>query len=482
MKSTILIVDDETFARRFLKMVLAPQGHEVLTAEHTKEADTILEEVIPDLIFLDIKMPGEDGLSWLKRRNAAQWKERRPEVVIITGHGSVASAVEAMKLGAADYLEKPFNSPDAVSLVVERVLERRRLAEENRRLRAQLRQRYGHIVGRSEPMQALYHMIDRVGPLPITVLIRGESGTGKELVARSIHEHSERNQNSLLAINCAAVPETLLESTLFGHEKGAFTGADRMRKGYFEEAQGGTLFLDEVGDMSPSLQARLLRVLQEQRFTRVGGVREIKADVRIIAATHRDLPKLVHEGTFRQDLYYRLKVIELIIPPLRERPGDVPLLGEHFLQRTAQQFGRGSLCFSPALMATLNAYTWPGNVRELEHTIARMVALAARDTLDVEDLPPDFPLRALSAPRTLRSEEGVSGDSFEGVQQNTLDFGECTLEEARSLFEERYLRYTLERACGNVSRAAELAGIARQHLHRKLKRYHIDTSEYKSQL
>jgi DNA-binding NtrC family response regulator len=471
MPETLLIVDDEPFTQQFLSMVLAPLGFEVLVANHTAGAEAILAQREVALLFLDIKMPGEDGLSFLKRWGEVPLCGARPEVVMITGHGSVASAVEAMKLGAADYMEKPFDSPEAVALVVERVMVKRRLSQENRRLREQLRDRFGDMVGTSAPMRLLYQVIERVSPLPITVLIRGESGTGKELVARSVHARSDRASRPMMALNCAAIPEGLLESTLFGHEKGAFTGADRARAGYFEEAQGGTLFLDEIGDMSMTLQARLLRVLQEKTFTRVGGVRPMEADVRIIAATHRDLPAMVREGSFREDLYYRLKVVELHVPPLRARgPEDLRLLAAAFLERTAARFGRPNAALTPALLRALEVHDWPGNVRELEHTITRMVALAPSDALGPEDLPPDFPTRARPPAVTPAG----------GLPALAPDLSH-PLEEARAQFEEDYLRAVLQQTEGNISRAAEIAGIARQHLHRKLKLYGIDTNNYKTQ-
>ncbi len=465
MADTILIVDDEPFARQFLQMILEPMGFRILTATRIDEAEQQLALHDVDMLFVDIKMPGEDGLSWLARWMKMDVPTPRPHVVMMTGHGSIASAVQAMKLGATDYLEKPFESPEAVTLVVERVLARKRLSDENRVLRSELRERYGEMIGGSEVMQDLYQVLERIGPLPVTVLVRGESGTGKELVARSLHQRSARAKLPFLAINCAAIPEGLLESTLFGHEKGAFTGADRARKGYFEEAEGGTLFLDEIGDMSTTLQARLLRVLQEQTFTRVGGVRQMKANVRIVAATHRDLPDMVKEGTFREDLYYRLKVIELFVPPLRKRIGDVPLLADFFLQRTAARFGRDTMNLDPDLARTLARHTWPGNVRELEHAITRMVALAPKDTLTLADLPADLALR----PTDLEHAATPSLDAAADVP----------LEDARARFEEAYLRSVLRQTRGKVSMAAEIAGIARQHLHRKLKRYEIDAGEYK---
>lgn len=467
MSITILVADDEPFARQFLRMVLEPMGHRVITVENTRRAEEELHLHSVDVLFLDIKMPGEDGLSFLTRWNAQEVPYVRPSVVVMTGHGSVASAVEAMKLGASDYMEKPFESPEAVTLVVERVLGRKKLADENQRLRQQLKANQTKLLGESPAMLDLHDMLERVSPLPVTVLIRGESGTGKELVARTIHENSSRAQKPFIAINCAAVPEGLLESTLFGHEKGAFTGADKMRKGYFEEAAGGTLFLDEIGDMSLTLQARLLRVLQERSYTRVGGTREMSADVRILAATHRNLPEMIQRNTFREDLYYRLKVIELFIPPLRNRTGDIEVLSRFFLSRTAQTFGRPNMELAPQTLQSLSGYSWPGNVRELEHTIARMAALAPGNIILPDDLPPDFPHRPNSAPPP------------PSTRPVTDRLSQLPLEEARASFEASYLREVLRRAQGNVSRAAELAGIARQHLHRKLKRYAIESSDFK---
>jgi two-component system, NtrC family, nitrogen regulation response regulator NtrX len=460
--ATILIVDDEPLARKFLAMVLRPLGHEVLEAPEVARAEELLAQHAPDLVFLDIRMPGVDGLSWLEQMQA---RGMPTQVVMMTGHGSVESAVRAMKLGAADYIEKPFDSPEAVTIVVDRVLHRHRLATENRRLKKELGTRFGSIIGRSDTMREVFEIIDRVAPLPVLVLIRGESGTGKELVARAVHQKSAHASKPFLAINCASVPETLLESTLFGHERGAFTGADRTRKGYFEEAGSGTLFLDEVGDMSPQLQARLLRVLQERRFTRVGGVKELATEARVIAATHRDLAAMVAEGTFREDLYYRLKVVDIVLPALKRRPGDVRLLASFFLERTARQFGRPPMSFAPGVLGLMEAHSWPGNVRELEHTIARMVALASTSVLG----PADLPVELRPASPELVSDTG-------GIPIVSADL---PLEVARGRFEEAYLRRALDEAGGNVSRAAERAGIARQHFHRKLKRYGIDTGDYK---
>ncbi len=456
---TILVVDDEAFPRQFLSMVLKPTGALVLEASRTVQADALLREHAVDVIFLDIRMPGEDGLAWLERNAAVVGDGQGPDVVVITGHGTISTAVQAMKLGAADFLEKPFESPEAVKLVVERMMGRRRLSQENRLLRSMLRQSMGTLIGQSSPMQTLYQIVERIAPLPITALILGESGTGKELVARTIHERSERSDKPFVAVNCAGMPEGLLESLLFGHEKGAFTGADRTRKGYFEEAQGGTLFLDEIGDMPLSAQSRLLRVLQERRFNRVGGTRELEADVRILAATHQDLPLLAEEGVFRQDLYYRLKVVEVAVPPLRARGQDVVFLAQHFLKAAAERFGRGEMAMSPAFEQALLMRRWPGNVRELKNTIESMAALATEPVLNPAQLP--------------AQDQNVS------VGEGRGGWRAVSLEQAREAFEQAYLTGLMAHAGGNVSKAAGVAGVARQHLHRKLKRHDIRPADFK---
>ena len=331
------------------------------------------------LVIGDLRLPDLDGIALLK-----QVRELRPEVevVMITGHGSVEKAVEAMRLGAYDFIQKPLDSA-ALLKTVAKALEKQRLASENRQLRHQLQQRRGvdALIGDSPAMRAVKQLIRQIAPTDVNVLIQGESGTGKEIVADALHRFSDRRDRPLLKISCAAIPETLLESELFGHERGAFTGANTARPGKFELADGGTLLLDEIAEMSPQLQAKLLRVLQDGTFQRLGGTQEIRVNVRLLCATHADIPKAIEEGKFRHDLYYRINTVQIVLPPLRERREDVPLLAGHFLRRFAADMGKDVRTIAPQALEQLLAHTWPGNVRELEHVIQRAVALAGGDTI-----------------------------------------------------------------------------------------------------
>lgn len=470
---TLLIVDDEPYPRRFLTFVLQQHVGTLLEASSAAEAVRVLQQTPVELLFLDLRLPDESGMQLLERLSRLKLAGPVPEVVMMTGHGSVAAAVEAMRLGAADFLEKPFPGPEAVELVVRRVLKRRQLVEENERLRLALADRFGALVGRSEVMRKLFDVLERVAPMPVTVLIQGESGTGKELVARALHARSPRHERPFVAINCAALPPSLLETTLFGSEKGAYTGADRVRRGVFEEAEGGTLFLDELGDMPPELQRSLLRVLQERRFTRVGGTQEHTTDVRVVAATHRMLPELVREGRFREDLYYRLAVVVVQVPPLRERLEDLPLLVPELLRRAAERFQRPILPLDPEVLTCLAQHMWPGNVRELENVLQRMLVLSRGERLGLGDLPEE--LRRPEPPLTLAlGADPLEERGPEPVFLSVEQLSRLPLAEAREQFERAYFQKLMQQVEGNVRSAAELAGIARQHLYRKLADYGLE--------
>src|SRR5918992_2033260 len=381
----LLFVDDEPALRTLMAERLASRGFGVVQAESGDKALECLEQFAFDVLITDLRMPGIDGTQVI--RSAL---ERYPGIVaiVITGYGTVRDAVEAIKRGAADFVAKPFQF-DELMHVLQKALEQRRLKSENAYLRSQLEERYkfGGILGKSRPMLALFQMLDTVARSSSTILITGETGTGKEVVARAIHHNSPRRQHRFVALNCSAIPETLLEAELFGHVRGAFTGAVGTRQGRFEQAHKGTLFLDEVGTMSTALQMKLLRALQEREFERVGDNQTIKVDVRVIAATNSDLAKMVNEGTFREDLYYRLNVIHVQLPPLRDRRDDIPILVQHFLEKFG---GDAKLHLSQGAMRRLMAYSWPGNVRQLENAVERAVAFnSGREQIDATDLPPE---------------------------------------------------------------------------------------------
>src|SRR5918996_2729392 len=385
----LLIVDDEAALREAIAERLADHGFVVEQASNGEQALQRLSEFAFDVLITDLKLPGINGRQVLEAA-----LERYPELIaiVITGYGTVKDAVDAIKHGAADFITKPFQF-DALMHVLRSAMEQRRLKSENAYLRSQLEERYkfAGIVGRSRPMRELFQLLETVAATSSTVLITGDTGTGKELVARAIHHNSPRRNNRFVALNCSAIPETLLEAEIFGHVRGAFTGAVANRQGRLEQAHRGTLFLDEIGTMSPSLQAKLLRVLQEREFERVGDSHTVKIDVRVIAATHSDLDKMVAEGTFREDLYYRLNVLPVQLPPLRERREDIPLLVQHFLERLAAEGGRPPVTVSQEAMRRLMAYGWPGNVRQLENAVERALAFSkGRAQLEINDLAPEI--------------------------------------------------------------------------------------------
>src|SRR6476661_6888025 len=449
----LLLVDDEAALREAIAERLADHGFIVEQAANGEDAIARLADFAFDVIITDLRLPGVDGRAVL---DAAL--ERYPDIIaiIITGFGTVKDAVNAIKQGAADFITKPFQF-DALLHVLNSAFEQRRLRSENAYLRSQLEERYriDGLVGRSGPMRNLFQLLETVASTSSTVLISGETGTGKELAARAIHHTSARRANRFVALNCSAIPETLLEAELFGHVRGAFTGAVGSRQGRLEQAHKGTLFLDEVATMSPALQSKLLRVLQEREFERVGDSHTVKIDVRIIAATHSDLGKMVADGTFREDLFYRLNVIPVKLPPLRERREDIPLLVQHFLQKLAADAGRGPVTISQDALRRLMAYHWPGNIRQLENAVERALAFSqGRSQIDVHDLTTDL------------QQQPAAGDSSDvWFPDDGLDFARYIETVELSL-----IRRSLERTQGNKRQAAKLLNLKRTTLIEKLKR------------
>jgi len=451
MAKTILVVDDEPNIVRTVSDILQDEGFEVVSAADGESALKMVEEELPDLALLDIALPGMDGLEVLR-----QLKEFSPglPVVMISAYGNVENAVKATRLGAYDFIEKPPHV-DKIILTVRNALEMARLAEENLRLRQRTVSAV-EIIGKSPPIQTLREQVRIVAPTKAWVLITGENGTGKELVAREIHRQSRRAAKAFIEVNCAAIPEELIESELFGHEKGAFTGASSKRRGKFDLAHEGTLFLDEIGDMSLKTQAKVLRILQEQRFERVGGHRPIQVDVRVIAATNKNLEEEINRGTFRDDLYYRINVIPIQVPPLRERREDIPLLLEYFLKELAAETDGVHKIMTPAAVEILKAQQWPGNVRELKNFVQRLMILSPGRVIDVEHLPPDL-------------QQGQAGTDSDWVF-----FQMRSLKEARAKFEREFIRRKLAEHQGSVSLTAEAIGLERSHLYKKMKAYGLD--------
>jgi two-component system, NtrC family, response regulator AtoC len=442
MKHRILVVDDEEKLRRVIELQLATAGFEVDKAASAEEALKLADRA--DLVLTDLKLPGMDGLELLasiRRQNT------HSPVIVMTAYGTVEVAVQAMKAGAADFLLKPF-SLDHLMAVVQKALEISALRDENRQLREELGKRYqfDNIIGRSPAMQEIFATIERVAPTRATVLLAGESGVGKDLIARAIHFHSPRRDRPFVKINCTALPENLMESELFGYEKGAFTGANTTKPGKFEQADTGTVFLDEIGDVPGSVQVKLLRILQEREFERLGSNKTRHIDVRVIAATNQDLRVALEQGTFREDLYYRLNVVPINIIPLRERMQDIPFLAEHFLHKYAAEAGDKIGTITPAAISKLESYHWPGNVRELENVIERSVVMCTGDRLDALDIKLD------NAPRP----RSVSGD-FSLPPGMSLDE-----------YEQEIIREALKRADGNKSQAARSLGLTRNALRYRL--------------
>ncbi|MEK6803039.1 MAG: sigma-54 dependent transcriptional regulator [Nitrospirota bacterium] len=451
MKKRVLLVDDEPRVRASLRTVLEPT-YEILEAADAAEGLKSFKHDAPDLVLLDVILPGTDGLAALQ---AMRTENRAVPVIMLTGTKSVKTAVDAMKLGAADYLSKPFDVEE-LQIVIERTLGKQELEQEVRQLRAQVVQRYAfhNLIGKSPAMQEIYAKIEQVADSRTTVLITGESGTGKELVAKAIHYNSARRERPFVALNCAALPETLIESELFGHEKGSFTDATARRVGQFELAHTGTLFLDEIGDLSPATQAKLLRVLQEREFTRVGGVQSIKVDVRIVAATNKNLDEMVRKNQFREDLYYRINVIALFLPPLRERGEDIALLAKHFLAKRIEEEKRPPQEFTKDSLELISHYPWPGNVREMENIIEQAFIWSKGSTV----ITPEH------LPNILRTDTRSTS-----LRDDTLA-GRLSLEKAVMEFEREIILDALKRTTYVQTHAAAMLGISRRML-----KYRMDT-------
>jgi two-component system response regulator PilR (NtrC family) len=452
----ILIVDDEEVLQDVLTVLIQREGHTTVSAYSGEEALDLLEREEVDLVLLDLMLPGMHGMQVLK-----QIRQRHPDmvVVVITAYSSIESAIEAMREGAFHYIPKPFKNEE-VLLTVRKGLEQRRLATENRSLREQLRQRFGfdNIIGKSKPMQQVYDLIKLAAPSKSNILVLGESGTGKELVAKAIHHHSRRANGPFITVNSGSMPADLLESNLFGHVRGAFTGAIAGKKGLFELANSGSIFFDEIGNIPFDTQAKLLRVIQEKEFMRLGGVDTIKVDVRIIAATNADLEAAVQQAHFREDLYYRLNVISIHLPPLRKRSEDIPLLAQHFLAHYARENEKAIRDISPRAMEVLLDYSWPGNVRELENVIERAVVLSSGESLDIELLP-----------SAVRQPDAV------GLPPPTLPSNGVAFKDAVSEYERQIIIKALQ-ACGGVQkRAAELLQVKPTTLHEMMKRLNISS-------
>ncbi|MDL2210008.1 sigma-54 dependent transcriptional regulator [Desulfovibrio sp. OttesenSCG-928-O18] len=462
MPARILIIDDEEGIRFSLRGILEDEGYAVLEAGSAEDGLALLVSEPVNLVFLDIWLPGMDGLAALER---IQQTNPSLPVLMISGHGTIETAVAAIKKGAYDYIEKPL-SLEKVVLSSQRALEFQALKRENQALRSRSPLRV-EFSGNSPQAVALREQIAKVAPLDTWVLITGENGTGKEITARSLHAKSKRNDKPLVAVNCAAIPEELIESELFGHEKGAFTGADSAKTGKFELAHQGTLFLDEIGDMSLKTQAKILRILQEQRFERVGGNRTIHVDVRVIAATNKNLETAIADGTFREDLYYRLRVFPIAVPPLRERGDDVILLLKEFIDELGREHALSPFVPDEMALERLRSYAWPGNVRELRNFVERSLILYGGQTMTVSMLPPEF--RGGAPSEAVPS--GKPGDAFLSLD----DFGSADFKTARTIFENRFLAAKLQEYGGNITRLAEGIGLERSYLHRKLKTLGINT-------
>ena len=453
MNETILVVDDEESICLSLKGILSDEGYEVLTAQTGEECLDIIEEELPSLVLLDIWLPGIDGVETLKRIKS---KYPQIQVIMISGHGTVESAVVTTKLGAFDFIEKPL-SLDKIVLVIDHALDIIRLEEENKLLKDG--QSY-EIDGNSKKIIELKEMIRIISPTNAWILIMGENGTGKELVARSIYRQSRRSGKSFIEVNCAAIPEELIESELFGHEKGAFTGATEKKRGKFDLANKGTIFLDEVADMSLKAQAKILRILQEKKFERVGGTRIIDTDVRVLAATNKNLEYEMEKGRFRQDLYYRLNVIPLEIPPLRDRIEDVPLLADHFIRELSLKESKKEKHIDDDALKVLMDHTWPGNVRELKNIIERLVITSPSNIITADDIPP------------------LSKDNNQ-FQSSDLSENLYSFKEAKDIFEKDYILRKLVENDWNVKKTAKSIGLERSNLHKKIKAYGLNERQEK---
>ena len=452
MSDTICLVDDEPGILKTLSELLEDEGYQVTSAKSGMDALDVIRQDPPDLVFLDVWMPDLDGLEVLKRV-----RQQFPHmmVIVMSGHGSIETAVQATKLGAYDYLEKPLDS-EKITILVRNALHQRKLEEENLNFRIQV-ERHLQLVGDSSVMNKLREQIAAAAPTHSRVLIFGENGTGKELVARSIHRQSLRHQRPFVEVNCAAIPETLIETELFGHERGAFTGAVAQKRGKFDSADGGTLFLDEIGDMSLATQAKLLRVLQEQQFTRVGGNKLIKVNVRVIAASNKELRQEIEKGNFREDLYYRVNVLPIEVPPLRARREDIPALTRHFLKIQAEEQGMKLKEITAGALNVLARHDWPGNIRELRNQVERLMIMVPTTPIDVADVLPFMPGSPAGSVTWVSPTEAYD-----------------SLRDARRAFERDYIAIRLRENGWNVSKTAEDLKIERSHLHRKIKSLNVE--------
>ncbi len=456
-KKQVLIVDDEPNLRKILAAQLARDGYDVMTAADGAEGLAMLKEHHIDLVVTDLKMPNIDGMELLR---LALREDPELPVVMITAHGTVDTAVEALKLGAFDYLTKPFDK-DEVRQIVGKALRTRQLSEEDATHLPKASTRFG-IIGNSQGLVELYNVLERVADTPTTIMITGESGTGKELVARALHEHSSRRDKPFIKVNCAAIPKELIESELFGYERGAFTGAVSSKPGRFELAHGGTLFLDEIGEIPVEMQVKLLRALQESEFERVGGVKTLHVDVRLVAATNRDLKRLIAAGTFREDLFYRLNVVPLRLPALRERVGDIPLLLEHFLLKFNERLKKNVVGCSDDAMEALRAYGWPGNIRELENVVERAVLFSDEKMIRLQDLPGELKNpQSFSSRGDGQTDSGLRLPSDSGLKEH--------VKVAMSRLERELVSRALGQTSGNVTHAARLLKISRKGLQLKMK-------------
>ncbi len=458
-KFHVLVVDDDESILKMIRNLLKEFPYSIeCTTSGTRAVEKVKKTPI-DLILLDLKLPDSDGIDVLREVKRV---DESIAVLMMTGYGSILTAVEAIKLGADDYLLKPFKSLAVISMAVNRVKEYKELRDECAFLRQQLDLSYGmeSIVGKSKPMTDLYQLVRKVAPLNSAVLLEGESGTGKELFARAIHQNSPRAQRRFSAINCGAIPENLLESELFGYERGAFTGADREKKGYFEAANTGTIFLDEISEMNEMLQVKMLRVIQEKRFQRIGGIDEIETDVRIISSTNRNLEEEVNQGRFRKDLFYRINVIKLHIPPLRERLEDIPLLSHFFMKKYVESFEKSVKSISLEVINAFIQHRWEGNVRELENVIQHAVAMTESEEITISDLPGHI----------FRFYSTGEGNSI---------FRAYT--EAKRQFEKNYLERALERTKGNIAEASRMTAIPRQNMYEKIKKYKVNPNHFREQ-
>jgi two-component system nitrogen regulation response regulator NtrX len=461
MPSTVFIVDDEKNIRRTVRMVLEGEGFAVEEASSGEEALARLPDIGADVMLLDVQLPGMSGLEAIERLAKLKTTEPQPTIIMISGHATLADAVRATKAGAYEILEKPLDR-ERLMVTLRNALERRAMAREVAGLRALTDERF-EMVGRSPGMSALYAQIAKVAPTRTRVLITGESGTGKELIARAVHRESALKNQSFVKVNCAAIPPELIESELFGHERGAFTGAAGRKRGLFEIADGGTIFLDEIGDMIASAQAKVLRVLQSGEFTRVGGEQTLKVDVRVVAATNRDLPAAVASGQFREDLYFRLAVVPLRAPPLRERTSDIPLLCATFVDAACRENGMKVKAISDETVAILTEYPWPGNVRELRNVIERLVILS-EESIGVGDLPEE-----ILAEVSRRKREAASAALTLPRVELPPEARALPLREFRDHMEREYIRMKLDENGWNISRTANLLGIERTNLHKKMR-------------